>query len=107
MVRSQGYLADRGHLALLRMSGEVITTQPQDGQAHKDVNIGKIEGFDPAEFIAFDISIDESAWKVRIGSVEHATRICDLPYVFSEGRIIVEGQFCWVCLRTLEVSNVS
>ena len=23
---------------------------------------------------------------------------------FSEGRIIVEGQFCWVCLRSLDVT---
>ena len=68
------------------------------------MNIGKIEGFDPQAFIPFDVSIDESVWNIRIGSVEHTTRICDLPYVFSEGRIIVEGQFCWVCLRRLEVT---
>jgi hypothetical protein len=50
--------------------------------------------------------MDESVWSLRIGSVEHATKISDLPYVFSDGRIIVEGQFCWVCLRSLEVSTV-
>jgi len=109
MLRSQGYLADSGHLALLRINGEVVKVQPAEGRPHKDVNIGRIEGFDPDRqgFIPFDVSINEAAWNIRIGSVEHTTRICDLPRVFSEGRIVVEGQFCWVCLRTLEVSNAS
>ncbi len=107
MLRSQGYLADSGHLALLRMNGEVAMTQPAPGRPHQDVEIAEIEGFDPNQFVPFDISIDESVWSIRIGSVEHTTPIVDLPHVFSKGRIIVEGQFCWVCLRTLEVSNVS
>jgi hypothetical protein len=96
-------------MALLRVNGEVIMVQPVEGRPHQDVNIGRIEGFDPVQqgFVPFDVSIDERVWNIRIGTVEHTTRICDLPYVFAEGRIIVEGQFCWVCLRKLEVSNVS
>ena len=106
MLRSQGYFANSGHLALLRMNGEVARTERTEDGGHKDVDIGKIEGFDPnqQEFISFDVSINEAAWNIRIGNVEQTTRICDLPYVFSAGRIIVEGQFCRVCLRRLEVT---
>jgi hypothetical protein len=109
MLRGQGYFANSGHMALLRTSGEVITVHPVEGQPHRDVIVGKIDGFDPRRegFIPFDVSIDESAWKVQIGSVTHTTRICDLPYVFTEGRVIVEGQFCRVCLGKLEVFDVS
>jgi hypothetical protein len=106
MLRSQGHMASSGHLALLRANGEVAFTQEIPGKGHEDVDIGKIEEFDPAQkgFIPFDITLNETAWSIRIGSVEHTTRICDLPYVFSDGRIIIEGQFCWVCLRALKIS---
>jgi hypothetical protein len=106
MLRSQGHMASSGHLALLRANGEVALTREVPGKGHEDVDIGKIEGFDPTleRFIPFDITLNETAWSVRIGSVEHTTRVCDLPYVFSDGRIIIEGQFCWVCLRELEIS---
>jgi hypothetical protein len=105
MLRSQNYFANGGHMALLRINGEAFMVQPVQGQPHKDVPIGRIDGFDPDQFVPFDISINESVWSIRIGSVEHTTRIVDLPHVFSGGRIIVEGQFCWICLRTLEVSD--
>ena len=107
MLRSQGYMANSGHLALLRANGEVAITREVEGRHHEDVDVGKIEGFDPTHpgFIRFDVTINESEWNIRIGSVQHTTRIRDLPHVFSEGRIVVEGQFCWICLRTLEVSN--
>jgi hypothetical protein len=101
-------MANSGHLALLRANGEVAITREVDGHRHEDVDIGKIEGFDPTRegFISFEALMDESVWSLRIGSVEHATKISDLPYVFADGRIILEGQFCWVCLRSLEVSTI-
>jgi hypothetical protein len=112
MLRSQGYFSNSGHLALLRANGVVAFTrevQEVGRPPHEDVDIGKIDGFDPArdEFIPFDIAIDEDAWTIQIGSVKHVEKIKDLPYVFSEGRIIIEGQFCWVCLRNLEVISLS
>ena len=108
MLRSQGYMANSGHLAVLRANGEVARTQVDVDGSHKDVDIGKIEGFDPTHegLVPFDVTINETAWNIRIGSVEHTVMISDLPHVFSEGRIVVESQFCWVCLSTLEVSNV-
>lgn len=104
MLRSQGYFANMGHLSLLRANGEVARTEYEAGN-HKDINIGKIDGFDSTrrEFVPFDITMDERVWKVRIGSVKHSIAIPDLPEVFSEGRIIVVSQFCWVGLRKLSI----
>ena len=105
MLRSQGYLASSGHLAVLRANGEVARTQENEGKDHVDIDLGKIGGFDPQrkDFVPFEVSIDETEWRIQIGSVEHATKISGLPLAFADGRIIVEGQFCWVCLRRLEV----
>lgn len=105
MLRSQGYLASSGHLAVLRANGEVAFTQEIDGRQHEDVDIGKMEDFDPngPGFVPFDITIDEKAWNITIGTIARIVPIVDLPFVFSEGRIIFEGQFCWVCLRNLQV----
>jgi len=111
MLRSQGYLASSGHLALLRGNGVVAHTQevPEpNGMRHEDVEIGAIDRFNSLDgaFVPFDISIDENAWTIEIGSVKHVRRITDVPYVFSAGRIVIEGQFCWVCLRKLEVTRL-
>jgi hypothetical protein len=108
MLRSQGYMANSGHLALLRADGVVAVRQEFDDGRLPDVDIGKLDNFDPTDPqpIPFDITINETSWKVRIGSVEHTTRIRDMPFVFSQGRIVVEGQFCWACLRTLKVSKL-
>lgn len=104
MLRSQGYFANMGHLALLRSNGEVARTEFAAGQ-HKDIDVGKIEGFDSTkrECVLFDVSIDEKVWKIHIGSVEHSAPISELPEVLSEGRIIVVSQFCWVGLRNLSI----
>jgi len=109
MLRSQGYMANSGHLALLRANGVVAVRQEFEDGRPPDVDIGKINNFDPtsSQPIPFDVAINETSWTIRIGSVEHSTNICDMPYVFSQGRIVVEGQFCWVCLRSLEVSELS
>jgi hypothetical protein len=106
MLRSQGYLASSGHLAVLRANGDVAFTHEVGGTQHEDVAIGFLDGFNLArnEFVAFDIAIDEEAWIIQIGSVKRSIKISELPHVFSEGRIIIEGQFCWVCLRRLEIT---
>jgi hypothetical protein len=106
MLRSQGYLASSGHLAVLRANGDVAFTQEVGGTQHEDVAIGYLQGFDAArdECVPFDIAIDENAWTIQIGSVNRSIKISELPHVFSEGRIIIEGQFCWTCLRKLEIT---
>ena len=80
MLRAQGHMASSGHLALLRANGEVAFTQEVPGKGHEDVDIGNIEGFDSAVdgFIPFDIMLNETEWRISIGSVERTTRVSDL-----------------------------
>ena len=105
MVRGQGYLASSGHLAVLRANGEVAYTQETDGHQHQDVSIGKIEHFDASgpDFVPFDVKIDEEHWSIRIGTVSKIIAVPDLPLVFAAGRVLLEGQFCWMCVRSLVV----
>ncbi len=103
MLRSQGYHASSGHLAVLRANGEVAFTQEGEG-GHTDIDIGKLKDFDPHApgFVPLEVMIDEQIWEIRIGSIAKRVLIRDLPLVYSEGRVILEGQFCWMCLRNLQ-----
>jgi hypothetical protein len=60
MVRSQGYLANYGHLTYLKGDGSVwITVEEDGGQHHGDEKIGQLDGFDLGgdEFMRFDCSL--------------------------------------------------
>ena len=108
MLRSQAYLADKGHLAYMRSDGSVWVTlelQEADGPKHENKQIGQIKGFDPTgrEFVPFDISFDDSAWNVKIGPVEWSTSVGSLPFVFGEGRILLDSFFAWVGARSIKV----
>lgn len=108
MLRSQGYFANMGHLALLRSNGSVARTNESTDGTHADIDLGTIPGFDSSkrEFVPFEISIDEQEWKVKIGSIEHSTPIADLAPTFSEGRIILVSQYCWVGLRSIKAEAI-
>lgn len=109
MVRSQAYLADKGHLAYMRADGSVwVTLEEENGTKHRDEQIGQIPNFDPTSltFIPFDISMDDTAWKVNIGPVQWRASIESLPYVFGEGRILLESFFAWIGLRNLSVEKI-
>jgi hypothetical protein len=107
MLRSQSYLADKGHLAYLRSDGSVWVTLEQDnGMKHHDEKVGQLEDFDPEKsgFVPFDVSMDDSTWKVKIGSIDWSAPVDSLPYVFGQGRVLLESFFAWVGLRNLSVS---
>jgi hypothetical protein len=106
-VRSQGYLANMEHLAYLRANGGVFVTLEEDGgQSHIDYEVDSLDDFDPlsAAPVPFHIAFNEKEWMVRVGSVEWARPVEELPHVFSHGRILVLGFACWVGLRSLEVN---
>jgi len=106
MLRSQSYLADKGHLAYMRSDGSVwVTLELDNGTKHHDEKVGQIEGFDPDKsgFLHFDVSIDDSAWNVKIGTVGWSAPVDALPYVFGQGRVLLESFFAWVGVRNLSV----
>lgn len=106
MVRSQGYLANYGHLTYLKSDGSVwITIEDDGGQYHRDEQIGQLAGFDLGSdvFMSFDVSFDEGRWRIQIDEFEWERAVADLPYVYNEGRVLVQGFFTWVGLRDLAV----
>jgi hypothetical protein len=107
-VRSQGYLANKEHLVYLHADGAVWVTLEEDGGTrHTDVFVGRINHFDPEsdQPIVFDVLFDDNSWSLQVGSVNWSYSTDKLPYVFSHGRIMVQGLLCWVGMRSLEVQG--
>lgn len=108
MLRSQGYLANYGHLAYVRSNGTVwITLEEDRGTRHTDIQIGTIDNWDLGKFVHFDIAIDHREWRIKIGTVEHVRSVKELPYVFGEGRVLFEGYSCWIGLKNLRVTELA
>ncbi len=108
MVRSQGYLANKGHLLYVRSNGTVCVTLEQDaGAKHDDLEIGRLVNFDAAADIPLQVEVwfNDNEWAVKVGNVEWSRPVDKLPFVFSDGRVLVEGYFCWIGLRSLEVTR--
>jgi hypothetical protein len=110
MVRSQGYLANFGHLAYLKADGSIwITLEENGGQQHHDEQVGQLTGFNVSDnrFLPFEVSMDDAKWRLQIGDFGWERAISDLPYVYGEGRILVQGFFTWVGLREFAVEPAS
>jgi hypothetical protein len=104
MLRSQSFWANHGHLAYIRADGSVwVTLEKETG--HDDERIGQVPGFEPEpnHFTKFDVSIDDSAWKVSVGPVSWEGPVTDLPHVFGDGRVLFEGYFVRIGLRNLTI----
>ena len=105
-LRSQGYLADQEHLIWLNNGGAVLRTGPGEHAIGKDERrIGSIPGFDPEspELVDFDVSMDETHWRIRVGGVESEVPFSDLSYVFASGRILIQAFKCRAAIESLAV----
>lgn len=110
MVRSQGYLANFGHLAYLKGDGSIwVTLEEKAGQEHHDEQVGQLTGFSLADhdFLPFQVSMDEAKWRLGIADFRWERAISDLPYVYGEGRILLQGFFTWVGLCEFAVEAAS
>jgi hypothetical protein len=94
-----------GHLVLLRSDGSVARTarKTEDPAKHYDVELGKLNGYDPARFVTFEIAFDDQAWDITVGSVKTRVPVQEMPFVFSAGRILMQTYMCRVGVRKLEV----
>jgi hypothetical protein len=104
-LRSQLFWANMGHLVLLRSDGSVARTarKTEDPATHYDVELGKLNGYDPARFVTFEIAFDDQAWDITVGSVKTRVPVQEMPFVFSAGRILMQTYMCRVGVRKLEV----
>jgi hypothetical protein len=108
-LRSQGYLANQGHLAWLDAEGNVNRTCYAENAEGKDEhNVGRLSDFDPnaSEFISFDISINSGAWTIRVGDVDQVIPLTGLPYVFGPGRILLQTYRCRATLRRVHIGQL-
>jgi len=93
-----------GHLVLLRSNGDVArTARDEDPATHHDVELGKLNGYDPASFVPFAITFDDQALDIAVGTVKTRVPVKEIPFVFSAGRILVQTYMCRVGIRNLEL----
>lgn len=104
MLRSQSFWANHGHLVHVRRDGSVRVTLEVDGE-HTDELIGQLEPFTPGASGLVDVSstIDSEGWRVSVGSVTWHKPVHELPFVFNQGRILIQGWFTWLALQSLSV----
>jgi hypothetical protein len=107
-LRGQLFWANMGHLVLLRSDGSVARTarKTEDPATHYDVELGTLNGYDPARFVTFEIAFDDQAWDITVGSVRTRIPLMEMPFVFSAGRILIQTYMCRVGVRKLEVRSL-
>ena len=104
-LRSQLFWANLGHLVLLRSDGTVARTarKSEHPATHHDVELGKLDPYDPATFVPFAITFDDQAWDISVGNVKARVPVQEMPLVFSAGRVLLQTYMCRVGVRNLEV----
>lgn len=107
MIRGQNYFANFGHLVFVRDDGKVyLTIREDDTGKYHDELVGEISDFDINEFIKFDLFIDSKHLKVNVGKSSFVKLLCDLPYVFTAGRIIFIAGYCRIGIKNIEIEKV-
>jgi hypothetical protein len=103
-LRSQTFYANTGHLVLLRSDGSVArTARTEDPTTHHDVELGKLNGYDPGTFVQFALAFDDQAWDITVGSVKSRVPVQEMPFVFSAGRMLIQTYMSRAGVRNLEV----
>lgn len=106
-LRNQHFHANWGHMVLLRASGRVICTQPEDDRGnYHDVDIGPVPEFDYGrqKFIDLIAEIDNNRLAFSVGSVTHEIALSDMPYVYSAGKVRVSIAACRVRIQEIELT---
>jgi hypothetical protein len=103
-LRAQLFYANLGHLVLLRSDGAVIrTARDEDPASHHDVPLGQIDRYKPEDFVRFEVSMDDAAWEIQVGTVKERVPLTEMGFVFAAGRVLVETYMCRVGIRHVEV----
>jgi hypothetical protein len=103
-LRAQLFYANLGHLVLLRSDGTVIrTARDEDPTSHHDVLLGRIDPYNPEDFVRFDVALDDAAWEIQIGTLKTRVPLTEMSFVFTAGRVLVQIYMCRVGIRLVEV----
>ena len=103
-LRAQLFYANLGHLVLVRSDRTVNrTARGEDPTSHHDVPLGRINPYNPEDFVRFEVSIDDAAWDIQVGTVKIRVPLTEMAFVFAAGRIFLETYMCRVGVRHVEV----
>lgn len=108
-LRSQGYLATHGHLVWICSDGTVWRTSPGEGGDGKEEHkIGSLSPFDLSrqQYFGFDIRIDDKVWSIKIDAFQIEIPLSNLPYVFSQGRILFQAFKCRAVVKNMCIDSV-
>lgn len=107
MIRGQNYFANYGHLVFVRDDGKVyLTIREDDTGKYHDELVGEISDFDINEFTRFDLFIDSKHLKAHVGEFSFVKLLCDLPHVFTAGRIIFIAGYCRIGIKNIGIEKV-
>ena len=96
-LRAQLFYANLGHLVLLRSDGTVVRTARDEDGSHHDVPLGRIDPYNPEDFVQFQVSLDDTAWEIQVGTVKTRVPLTEMSFIFAAGRVLVQTFFAaWV-----------
>jgi hypothetical protein len=103
-LHAQLFYANLGHLALLRSDGTVNrTARNEDPASHHDVQLGRIDRYKPDDFVRFEVSMDDQAWEIQVGTVKTRVPLSEMDFVFATGRVLIQTYMCRVGIRHVEL----
>ncbi len=103
MVRGLSYFSNYGHFAIVRPNGRVsLAGRGMDGNLW-EVPLDSIPDYDVGQFTHFDVSIDDKSISISVNGYGAIKKVSELPYLFTNGRIIFIAGWCLVGLRKVKV----
>lgn len=107
MLRSQHFFANNGHLIYLTSDGLIHHTKPiHEFDKHpSDPVIGSIDGFDPDEWVEFDIIFNDEALFGSVGGVPFHIDVSEMPFVHNAGLVRFQTFLARACIGTLRVGS--
>lgn len=106
-LRNQHFLANWGHMVLLRADGRVIRTEPEnDKGAYHDVDVGEIPSFkhDARDLIEITATFTDEHFSLSAGPVKAQIPVSAMPYVYGAGKVRVSIAACQVHIREIELT---
>ena len=106
-LRNQHFLANWGHMVLLRANGRVVRTEPEnDRGAYHDVDVGEVPGFkhETRDLIEMTAAFTDDHLSLSAGPVQAQVPVSAMPYVYGAGKVRVSTSFCRVHIREIELT---
>jgi hypothetical protein len=91
-------------MVLLRASGQVIRTEPQDDRGtYRDVELGVVPSFkhETSDFIEVVTRFTDRQMGFTVGPVQGDADVSLMPYVYGAGKVRISTSHCRVQIREM------